>query len=361
MRSSGAKEGPQAAQAMLASSAARAHAAALRRFGWRGVGFVFCISLVVGAAVILYRRLHDVRMEEVFLALLAAPITHVASAAFCVAAAYGTLALYDCFALHTLGHRQVSLRIAALAGFTSYAIGHNVGAATLAGGVIRYRVYSAVGLDAKEVAKVCFIAGLTFWLGNAFVLGIAAWIEPVALSGVVLLPPAAIRLLAAATLAVLAAYVAWVWRLPRCAGIHGFRVRLPDGPLTIVQVALGTVDLLCCATSLYLLLPQAPPIEFVAVLVVFVAALLAGFASHVPAGLGPLDAIIVLGFPMFDGSALIASLLLFRLVYYLVPLALAVAIVGGRELIGLSAMVARRRSRALVTEAALDHDPSVRH
>jgi uncharacterized membrane protein YbhN (UPF0104 family) len=349
---------------MLPRSAARAHAgvaAALRRIGWHGLGFVLCTALVVGAAVILYRHLHDVRMEEVLLALLAAPITHVAAAGCCVAAAYGMLALYDCFAVRTLGHRQVPLRVAALAGFTSYAIGHNVGAATLTGGVIRYRAYSAVGLDAKEVAKVCLIAGLTFWLGNAFVLGIAAWIEPGALGTVVLLPPEVVRVLAAATLVGLAAYITWVWRLPRHAGIHGFRVRLPDGPLTLVQVALGTVDLLCCATSLYLLLPQAPPIGFAALLVVFVTALLAGFASHVPAGLGPLDAIVVLGLPMFDGSALIASLLLFRLIYYLVPLAIAVVIVGGRELIGLFAAVARLRARALATESAVQRDPSVRH
>ena len=218
------------------------------------------MALVVGASVILYRRLHDIRAEAVLLAILATPVAHIVAAACCVAAAYGALALYDCFALLALGHRQVPLRIAAIAGFTSYAIGHNVGAATLAGGVIRYRIYSAVGLDAKAVAKICFIAGLTFWLGNAFVLGLAAWIEPVALSAVVLLPPELIRVFAVAILAVLAAYLAWVWRVPRQAGIHGFRILLPNGPMTIMQVGLGTVDLLCCATSLYLLLPQAPPI-----------------------------------------------------------------------------------------------------
>jgi len=343
-----AGDDPKTAQAARRCLPPRTHAVvavALRRFGWRGLGFLLCMALVVGASVILYRRLHDIRAEAVLLAILATPVAHIVAAACCVAAAYGALALYDCFALLALGHRQVPLRIAAIAGFTSYAIGHNVGAATLAGGVIRYRIYSAVGLDAKAVAKICFIAGLTFWLGNAFVLGLAAWIEPVALSAVVLLPPELIRVFAVAILAVLAAYLAWVWRVPRQAGIHGFRILLPNGPMTIMQVGLGTVDLLCCATSLYLLLPQAPPIEFVTLLVVFVAALLAGFASHAPAGLGALDAVLVLGLPMFESSALVASLLSFRALYYLVPFALAVVIVGGRELIGLLKTLARRRSR----------------
>ena len=62
-------------------------------------------------------------------------------------------------------------RIAALAGFTSYSVGHNVGASVFTGGAVRYRIYSAWGLDAVEVAKICFIAGLTFWLGNITVLG----------------------------------------------------------------------------------------------------------------------------------------------------------------------------------------------
>jgi uncharacterized membrane protein YbhN (UPF0104 family) len=319
-------------------------AVAVRRFGWRSFGFLLGLALVVGASVILYRRLHDIRVEEVLLAILATPVAHIAAAACCVAASYATLALYDCFALLTLGHRQVPLRIAVIAGFTSYAIGHNVGAATLAGGVIRYRIYSVVGLDATAVAKICFIAGLTFWLGNAFVLGVAALIEPVALGAVVLLPPELVRGFAVATLVVLATYVAWVWHVPRYAGIHAFRVLLPNGPMTLIQIGLGTIDLLCCATSLYLLLPSAPPIEFPTLLVVFVAALLAGFASHVPAGLGALDAVLVLGLSMLKGSALIATLLLFRVLYYLVPLALAVAIVGGREVVALFTTLAHRRS-----------------
>ena len=62
--------------------------------------------------------------------------------------------------------------MAALAGFTSYSVGHNVGASVITGGAVRYRVYSAWGLDAIAVAKVCFVAGLTFWLGNATVLGL---------------------------------------------------------------------------------------------------------------------------------------------------------------------------------------------
>ena len=73
-------------------------------------------------------------------------------------------------------------RIAALAGFTSYSVGHNVGASVFTGGAVRYRIYSAWGLDAIEVAKICFIAGLTFWLGNVTVLGFGFAYHPQAAS-----------------------------------------------------------------------------------------------------------------------------------------------------------------------------------
>ena len=79
-------------------------------------------------------------------------------------------------------------RIAALAGFTSYSVGHNVGASVFTGGAVRYRIYSAWGLDAIEVAKICFIAGLTFWLGNITVLGFGFAYHPQAASDIDQLP-----------------------------------------------------------------------------------------------------------------------------------------------------------------------------
>src|SRR5689334_24793317 len=105
-----------------------------------------------------------------------------------VALGYFTLTFYDLFALRTIGRRDVPYRIAALAGFTSYSIGHNVGASVFTGGAVRYRIYSAWGLDAVEVAKVCFIAGLTFWLGNAAVLGLGIAWHPEAASNIDQLP-----------------------------------------------------------------------------------------------------------------------------------------------------------------------------
>jgi uncharacterized membrane protein YbhN (UPF0104 family) len=82
----------------------------------------------------------------------------------------------------------VPYRVAALAGFTSYAVGHNVGASVFSGGAVRYRIYSAWGLSVIEVTKICFVAGLTFWLGNATVLGLGILDAPQAARAIDQLP-----------------------------------------------------------------------------------------------------------------------------------------------------------------------------
>ena len=99
--------------------------------------------------------------------------------------------------------------------FTSYSIGHNVGASVFTGGAVRYRIYSAWGLNAIDVAKICFLAGLTFWLGNAAVLGLGIAYHPEAAASIDQLPVWLNRFAAFGILLGLAGYVVWVWMQPR--------------------------------------------------------------------------------------------------------------------------------------------------
>jgi hypothetical protein len=234
-----------------------------------------------------------------------------------------------------------------LASFTSYAIGHNVGASVLTGGAVRYRIYSAWGLDALAVTKLCFVAGLTFWLGNATVLGLGIVYAPDAASAIDQLPAWLNRALALVILLVLASYIAWVWRRPRIIGRRGWQVTLPGGPLTLLQIGIGIVDLACCALAMFMLLPVEPNIGFVTLAVIFVAATLLGFASHAPGGIGVFDATMLVALWQFDKPQLLAGLLLFRLLYYVAPFVLSLLILGGRELLlGVPGRAAGRRPPA---------------
>jgi uncharacterized membrane protein YbhN (UPF0104 family) len=303
-----------------------------RKVGWSRFGVLLSLGIIAVAAVVLYRMLRDIDFHEVVAALRATDPHEILVAGLFVAAGYFTLTLYDLFALRTLGRKDIAYRIAALAGFTSYSVGHNVGASAFTGGAVRYRIYSRYGLSAIEVAKVCFVAGFTFWLGNATVLGLGITYAPQAASAIDQLPPWLNRVLALVTLMVLTTYVLWVWRIPRVVGRSNWEVVLPNGPLTLVQIAIGIVDLGCCAAAMYTLVPDEPYLGFVTVAVIFVAATLLGFASHSPGGLGVFDAAMLVALWQYDKEDLLAGLLLFRLLYYLVPFIFALAILGGREI-----------------------------
>src|SRR6185436_12927862 len=190
------------------------------------------------AAWVLYRILRTIDVQELLDALRWTDWRDFWMAALFVAAGYLTLTFYDLFALRTIGRSEVPYWAAALAGFTSYSVGHNVGASVFTGGAVRYRIYSGWGLDAIEVAKICFIAGLTFWLGNVTVLGFGFAYHPDAASAIDQLPLWLNRALGLAALATLVGYIAWVWRTPRVIGRQNWQVTLPNGPLTLLQIVI---------------------------------------------------------------------------------------------------------------------------
>jgi uncharacterized membrane protein YbhN (UPF0104 family) len=315
------------------------------RIAWNRIGVAVSLCIIATAAAVLYRCLRGINAGDVLAALWATKPSRLAQAAAAVAGAYFTLTLYDFFALRTLGFRTISYTVAARAGFASYAIGHNIGAATFTGAAVRYRVYSAHALDSIAVAKVCFLAALTFWLGNVSVLGLGVALEPDAATAIDRLPPVANRALALLALCGIAAYLAWVWRTPRTLGRGPWRVRLPNGPLTLLQIAIGAVDLMCCALAMYLLLPGASSIGFVTLAVMFVSAMLLGLASHAPGGIGVLEATMLIALPQLDKRALLGALLLFRLLYYIAPLILSLLMLGTREALVALTQNARGRAR----------------
>jgi len=303
-----------------------------QRIGWNRIGLALSLVIIAIAAVVLYRVLRGISFPDVVDAIKSTEWFDFLLAAFFVAAGYFTLTFYDLFALRTIGARHVPYRIAALAGFTSYSVGHNIGASVFTGGAVRYRIYSAWGLTAIDVAKICFIAGLTFWLGNVAVLGLGIAYAPHAATAIDQLPPWFNRAIAFAALALLVGYVAWVWIKPRVIGRSDWVVTLPGGPLTLLQIAIGIIDLSCCAAAMYVLLPDDPHIAFIKLAVIFVSATLLGFASASPGGLGVFDAAMLVALIEFEREELLAGLLLFRLLYYVVPFALSLVILGVREL-----------------------------
>ncbi len=260
------------------------------KIGWNRIGVALSLLIIAIAFVMLFRLLQDVELEKVMAALQATSPRSVLIAGVFVAAGYLTLTCYDFFALRTIGRREVPYRIAALASFTSYSIGHNLGATVLTGGAVRLRIYSAWGLNIVEIAKIAFVTGLTFWLGNAFILGLGMAYAPEVASAVNHLPPWLNRAIALVGLATIIGYVLWLLPRPRVIGRDEWQVTLPNAPLTFVQIAIGVADLSLGGLAMFALLPGEPAVDFTTVLVAFVMATLLGFLSHAPGSLGVFDA-----------------------------------------------------------------------
>ncbi len=299
---------------------------------WGGIGVAIGLLIVVIAGAALFRLLRDIDLDEVVAALRAKSVRELMIAGGFVLAGYVTLTLYDFFALRTIGRNAVPYRIAALAGFTSYAIGHNLGATVFTGGAIRFRIYSAWGLSIIDVAKIAFVTGLTFWLGNAFLLGFGMSYAPVAASAVNQLPAWVNRGIGLSGLILIVGYLIWLMPRPRVFGRSDWRIVLPGLRLTVVQIGIGVLDLTLGALAMYMLLPDHPSIDFVTLLVIFVTATLLGFLSHAPGSLGVFEAAMLVGLPLFQKEGLLASLLIFRLLYFVFPLFFAALLLSLREL-----------------------------
>ncbi|MCO5131023.1 MAG: UPF0104 family protein [Xanthobacteraceae bacterium] len=304
------------------------------RIGWKRVGIAASLIIVAVAITILVRTLKGIDFSVILEALSEKSPGRIALAALCVFGAFCTLTFYDFFALRTLGVTHVPYRIAALSSFTSYSIGHNIGATVFTGGAIRFRIYSDFGLNAIDVAKICFISGLTFWLGNVFVLGIGMVLHPDAAGAMNLLPSTVNRLIGLGCLAGIGAYLVWVavGAGRRQLGRNGWKVVLPSGRLTLLQILIGVVDLGFCSLAMYLLMPNEPAIDFLSLAVVFILATLLGFASHAPGSLGVFDAAMLVALPQFGREQMVATLLMFRVLYFVIPFTIAISIMGTREL-----------------------------
>ncbi|WP_026144998.1 bifunctional lysylphosphatidylglycerol flippase/synthetase MprF [Pseudomonas asplenii] len=218
-----------------------------------------------------------------------------------------------------------------LGGFTAFAIGNAIGLSLLSGGSVRYRLYARNGLGAAEVARMTLFASLSLGCALPPLAALATLSNLPAASEALHLPPYLLGGIAVVILGLSALLALGIYRrrLPEQPIANNLLVkvgrrtlRLPSARLTLLQLVITALDVAAAATVLYLLLPEAPP--FGAFLLVYLLALAAGVLSHVPGGVGVFEAILLAAFTNELGAApLAAALLLYRLIYVLLPLLLA--------------------------------------
>ncbi len=272
----------------------------------------------------------EVHFRDVREALRAVGAERIGLAVALTTASYLALTFYDVLALRTIG-RPLPWRTAALASFTSYTLSNNLGLSLLTGGSARMRVYGAAGLDLAAVARVTLIASFTFWGGI------------VAVTGVALLLATAPLTVSTLTIGVLAQHIAGVLLFGGIAALLFLRqagttelrvgkasVPLPGSGIMALQIATAAFDLACASGVLFVLVPSAEPGFYGAFFLAYALAILVGLVTHVPGGIGVFEATMLALVPV-ERSELFAALLLYRLIYYFLPLAVAGSLVLALE------------------------------
>ncbi|MBW7934077.1 MAG: lysylphosphatidylglycerol synthetase family protein, partial [Gemmatimonadaceae bacterium] len=288
---------------------------------------VFCLALWS-----LHHELAALHYRDIRLALRAVPSAHLAMGLLLTALGYAALISYDWLAVRYVQH-PIATRRVAFVGFVAYALSQSLGFPMLLGGSLRYRFYSAWGMSSADIALAVGFNAVTFWLGVLTIGGGVFLLEPQATPDLLGLPIASLAVIGALLLVVVAAYLtsSAVRRAP--LRLMGWEFTLPRPPLAVAQVVASSFDWLAAGTVLFVLLPADHPVPYGAFLGAFLLAQVVGLLSHVPGGIGIFESVIVLLMKdEIPPAGLVGALLAYRVVYYLVPLGAALALLAAHEI-----------------------------
>jgi phosphatidylglycerol lysyltransferase len=289
------------------------------------------LILFTAALWVLHDALRHFHYHQVLAQLRAIPVSHVMAALGLTILSYLVMTVYDRLAIVYVGHPLEAGKVA-LASFISYAFSNTIGLSLLTAGSIRYRLYSAWGLSAEEIARLVTFTVMTFWLGIVTVGSGIFLVEPLAIPALGHLSIHSARPIGLVFALVVAGYLLVVLLRKTPLRLRNWDLAIPSPHLAGAQLLVGALDWILAGSVLFVLLPAHSGLAFPQFLGIFLLAQVVALISHVPGGLGVFESMILLSAPDLPADALLGSMLIYRGVYYLLPLALAALLLGGNEL-----------------------------
>jgi phosphatidylglycerol lysyltransferase len=317
---------------------------------------VVALVLFAAAFEVLRTELRTVTWAQLSHDVAQVPLALLVAAAVLTVVNYALLTAYDFLALAYIGRHLPCGRVA-FTSFVAYAVANNVGWAMLSGASIRYRFYTRWGITTEELVRIVFSYSVTFWIGLLMLGGVCLVSTP-------LLPPAIVSAhthsavgsgvsrmysnrIGWVPIAVSLAYVVATFVRQQPLRLRRLELPLPRPRLAIAQLLVSVADWAVAGTVLYVLLPPGRASYFT-VLGAFLTGQILGLASHVPGGVGVFESLLLIMLKPFFGTVeLASSLVVYRAVYYIAPLAIAVVALAGDEL-------HQRRVQAARVTAAID-------
>lgn len=310
------------------------------------VGAFLSLAIACLALWVAYRTLHAIQLPDVVAHVRTLPAAAILLAFAATAGSYAAVTGFDVVALRHID-RPLPYSRAGLAGFLASAFGNNLGFAVVTGGAIRYRIYSQAGLSALEIAGVSAMCTLTATLGIGFIFTLSMLFGAGEVAESALhLPPSVRQVVGGVMLAVMVTYILVAATHPMNIRTRSWSLRLPSAKTTAAQIALATIDVMLVGALIYVLLPAHTGTNFFLFLGILALALVAGAVSNVPGGIGVFESVMLFGLPEVAPAALLGAMLLFRCIYYLVPLGLAAVMLAVHEAAMQRARIERARDTA---------------
>lgn len=279
------------------------------------------LAFFILVPVLLFMLLRNQDWNEVWRALTAYRPGVLLTALAVVACSFSLFASYDLLGRHYTGHHLPARKVLPLA-FVCYAFNLNL-SAWVGGVALRYRLYSRLGLDTSTITRILGLGLVTNWLGYLLVAGSLFALGFPALPAGLEIGSSGLRLIGIGMLlAALLYLLACRFSRRREWHVRGHKVRLPSWRLALLQGLMGAGNWALMGLVVYILLPDKA--GYPTLLAILLVSSIAGVITHIPAGLGVLESVfITLLQGQYSQGTLLAALIGYRAVYFLLPLLLA--------------------------------------
>jgi glycosyltransferase 2 family protein len=281
------------------------------------------------AAFLVYRALQKYSIDEILASLSAISLRHLALGAAFTVGSFVCLTGSDTLAVRYTRSNLPYPKIA-LTSFTSLSIGHTLGLAALSSGAVRYRFYTNWGLSPGDVGRIIVFCGMTVMLGLLTLGGLASLIRPALVADLFNLTPPAVIAIGVLLLALDAIYLGLAAFVHRPIRIRNFELPVPRLRLALGQIAVGTTDFLLVSAVLHQMLSASADIGYFPIAATYAMANAAAMVTHVPGGLGVIEAIVL---SLVPGANVVGALIAFRALYYLVPFVIGCVVLAIVEIV----------------------------
>jgi glycosyltransferase 2 family protein len=304
------------------------------------------LSIAGIAAWVLIQRIEKIDFDQVLQHLGQVPTPIVIAALVCSAGVYASVGLYEGIGVRLASGRNLRLH-AFRAALIANPLGRAIGVALVSGGALRYRMYAPEGLTVREVGAVIVLVAMPYAFGVGWLIDLSLLLHLGDASRAFQLPLAVVAAFGVLGLAKDVGWLAFVaWRKDPIT-IGGQTLRLPSLRDALVQIGFGLAQISLMTTILYLFMPPELNLTWPAFVAIYCLAFVAGQLSNVPAGLGVLEAALLLLLPQIPPGKLVGAVLAYRAVYEVMPLLCALVLLLIYETTNPAGIVRRKKKSDL--------------